>query len=190
MRPLIMGLMVIVLLVPSSFAETIYLKDGKVVKGQILERSSYHVVVKQEGFPRRYYLDQVDRIEADQPGPSVPLPMGQAPAIEGLSQAKADLIVQFIEASGAWEKIEKDFEGIIESVPYRERDQARELLKVDEVIKQLIPVYDQYYTVEDLKKLIEFYSSPTGQKVIEVTPQVMRDVVNAMQKYFQDKMAP
>lgn len=44
--------------------------------------------------------------------------------------------------------------------------------------------YSKYYSVQELKDLTAFYSSPTGKKFIEVQDQVGRDVVNGlMQKY-------
>ena len=44
--------------------------------------------------------------------------------------------------------------------------------------------YAKYYTVQEIKDLTTFYSSPTGKKFIQVQDQVGRDVVNGlMQKY-------
>jgi len=44
--------------------------------------------------------------------------------------------------------------------------------------------YSKYYTVQEIKDLTAFYSSPTGKKFIEVQDQVGRDVVNGlMQRY-------
>ena len=39
------------------------------------------------------------------------------------------------------------------------------------------PLYDKYFTEEDLRVLIDFYKSPTGQKTIEVMPQLLQESV-------------
>jgi uncharacterized protein len=36
----------------------------------------------------------------------------------------------------------------------------------------LYPTYDQYFSEEDIKGMIDFYKTPTGAKVISVTPQL------------------
>lgn len=43
------------------------------------------------------------------------------------------------------------------------------------LITMIIPIYDKYYTEEDIKKMIEFYQSPVGKKVISTLPQVMQE---------------
>ena len=44
------------------------------------------------------------------------------------------------------------------------------------------PIYDKFFTEEELKDLVTFYKSTTGQKSIEVLPQLMQD---AMQRSSQ-----
>ncbi len=54
---------------------------------------------------------------------------------------------------------------------------ARLSTKMDtrEMIEKIIPVYDKYYSVEDLKAVNAFYESPAGQKVLSTLPQVMAE---------------
>lgn len=47
----------------------------------------------------------------------------------------------------------------------------------------LIQVYDRHYTLEDLKGLNQFYSTPLGRKVISTLPAVMQDSMAAGQKF-------
>ena len=68
--------------------------------------------------------------------------------------------------------------------------ELEELLNVDEIIKRLIPVYDKYYSEEDLREIIQFHKSPAGQKVIETTPLIMKESVGVSIKYFKEKMSP
>ncbi|MFY9609514.1 MAG: DUF2059 domain-containing protein [Blastocatellia bacterium] len=52
-----------------------------------------------------------------------------------------------------------------------------------EVMEQMFyPIYDKFFTEKELKDLVAFYQSPTGQKSISVMPQLMQD---AMQRSSQ-----
>jgi len=44
-----------------------------------------------------------------------------------------------------------------------------------ELIEKIIPVYDKYYTIEDLRAVNAFYASPAGQKVLSTMPQVVQE---------------
>jgi hypothetical protein len=39
------------------------------------------------------------------------------------------------------------------------------------------PVYNKYYSQEEIKQLIVFYESPLGRKVIEVTPLATQETM-------------
>jgi hypothetical protein len=43
------------------------------------------------------------------------------------------------------------------------------------LIEKLIPIYDKYYSIEDLKAVNAFYETPVGQKVLLTLPQVMQE---------------
>jgi len=58
----------IILLISSfCFAETIVLKSGKTVEGKILEKTDRYVKIDFEGIPITYFMDQIDKIEGDNP---------------------------------------------------------------------------------------------------------------------------
>ncbi len=57
---------------------------------------------------------------------------------------------------------------------YKKRVNFAEVL--DEVY---LPLYDKYFTVSELKDLVAFYKSTTGQKAIKIMPQLMQE---SMQK--------
>ena len=44
-----------------------------------------------------------------------------------------------------------------------------------EMIEMIIPLYDKYYSLEDLRAVNAFYSSPTGQRVLSTLPQIMKE---------------
>lgn len=45
----------------------------------------------------------------------------------------------------------------------------------EDLLKRLIPVYDKYYTKEDIENIIQFYGTPLGQKLLKVTPDISRE---------------
>lgn len=48
-------------------------------------------------------------------------------------------------------------------------------------------IYSNYFTVEEIQKLIDFYKTPEGQKLIELTPAIQKDLMtNVMNKYVPD----
>lgn len=62
--------------------------------------------------------------------------------------------------------------------------------KIDtrDLIEKLIPIYDKYYTTEDIRAVNAFYETPTGQKLISTLPQVMQEAMKVGQEY-GEKMA-
>ena len=49
----------------------------------------------------------------------------------------------------------------------------------------IIPVYNKYYTAEEIKALIHFYSTDLGQKTIRIMPQLMSDSMSLGQQWGQ-----
>jgi len=55
-------------------------------------------------------------------------------------------------------------------------DAYQKKFDVDQVTNQLVTVYDQHFTHDEIKGLLQFYGSPLGQKVAAEMPQVTRDI--------------
>lgn len=55
-------------------------------------------------------------------------------------------------------------------------------VKIDDINTIIIPIYDKYYTENDIDQLIVFYNSPIGKKMISTMPQVMQESIAAGQK--------
>jgi hypothetical protein len=49
-----------------------------------------------------------------------------------------------------------------------------------------VPVYDKYYSDEDLRGLIQFYQTPLGQKMMTSMPKVITEASEAGQKWGQE----
>ncbi len=57
-------------------------------------------------------------------------------------------------------------------VPTKFWDTFAAELNPDEMINEYIPLYDKYFTNEEIKEIIGFYETPIGQKTSAVTPQI------------------
>jgi hypothetical protein len=52
-----------------------------------------------------------------------------------------------------------------------------------EFLEKIVPIYDKYYSVDDLRAVNAFYSSPAGQKIIATLPQVMHESMTVGQEW-------
>jgi hypothetical protein len=62
----------------------------------------------------------------------------------------------------------------------------QEKLNAEQLINLMVPVYDKYLSKEEIEKLIEFYKTPIGQKLISVQPQILAETQAASMKMGQD----
>lgn len=51
-------------------------------------------------------------------------------------------------------------------------------------------IMDKYYTADELKDLIAFYKTPTGQKSIKLTPQIFADSIQKMSERLTPQLMP
>ena len=50
-------------------------------------------------------------------------------------------------------------------------------------IDRMVPIYDKYYTAEDIRGVVEFYGTPLGKKMLSVMPVAMQESIVAGQKW-------
>lgn len=177
---------------PMVLAETIYLRDGRVLKEKIIQKESYYIITEEKGVPHKYYMGQISRIEEDTPQDKVDMEnidVEQYTQI-GMPVEKAKLIVVLIDVSGVRRNMEQNLDQVVDNIPEEQKDQYRELFNVDEIIERLIPLYDKYYTEKELWDIVKFYESPAGQKALDVTPKIMKESVGVSLEYFKEKMTP
>ena len=63
------------------------------------------------------------------------------------------------------------------------------IMTYDEVLEHVYyPVYDQYFTEEDLRGLIAFYQTPVGEKLITVSPQILQTSIRLTSEIFMPRM--
>ncbi len=181
------------IVVSSTHAETIYLNDGRVIKGKIVNRGAYDVTIKEGAMPRKFFNDQILRIEQDEALVSPPVDSTGAvepPALTGISAEKIALITEFLEVSGIRQSMQANIERIIAQSPAEKQAELRTIFDINGIIRQLVPVYDKYYSPEELKEITTFYKSPAGQKMIEATPKIMSEFLQASVDAIRQRSQP
>jgi hypothetical protein len=86
-----------------------------------------------------------------------------------------------IQGTDAKEKFDK----YIEFMMNETKELSKKLIN-----EEMVQIYDNHFTHEEIKDLISFYESSTGQKMLEVTPEISKDLINAMsEKYMPEFQA-
>ncbi|NET72948.1 MAG: DUF2059 domain-containing protein [Sphaerospermopsis sp. SIO1G2] len=56
-------------------------------------------------------------------------------------------------------------------------------IDIDKMVNESIPLYDKYFTNEEIKGMIAFYQTPLGKKTLNVLPQITTEFMNIGVKY-------
>ena len=85
-----------------------------------------------------------------------------------------------------------------ESVPQPSAEQLRQLnaivdgvfkeLVLDDLLQDVVPVYQKHLTRADVEAVIAFYSSPAGKKIMREQPAMIRESMQATRAGQQKKM--
>ncbi len=60
----------------------------------------------------------------------------------------------------------------------RMRELYAQRLDIGSVVEQIyLPIYDKYFSMEDVKDLLAFYRTPTGKKWVANTPQINQEAI-------------
>jgi len=90
-----------------------------------------------------------------------------------------DLVMQVIDASLA--QIRANF---AQALPQNDRgrkfadafaEKFRTKLNADTFVDRVVPIYDKYFSDEDIQGLLKFYGTPLGQRAIKALPQITRE---------------
>ena len=218
----ILGILVFILFfVPQLWAETLYLKNGRKIQGQIFEKNDKKVKIQVQGVTSTYYADEIERIENTPsgtlpaaikpvtspplnqqlnplPSSSVPrnLPAHSPSSAAGtfrdnptvMSMSKLQLIMRYMELSGQKDNLNQTLADVITKAPSDEKEKIRNLFKTDEILSQLVPVYDRNFSLEELRDLVAFYESPVSKKLQKISATVTQEVMEATMQYFQNKL--
>src|SRR5262249_31169437 len=127
---------------------------------------------------------------ARQKGTSLERSAPSATAIDTEKEADIRSLMELVGArdmveDGLNASVEQSREKLLATVPSNEKgqdfvnafvDAYQKRVDVDKLTEQLVMVYDQHFTHDEIKGLLQFYGSPLGQKVAAEMPQVTRDI--------------
>ena len=122
------------------------------------------------------------------PGPVSASPGSNEPVAQGSVANKQQLIWQLIEASGTKENMGKIFNDMLAKAPPDQVDQIKAIFNIDEIILQLVPIYDKYFSQKEMQDLVNFYRSDSGRKLLQLTPAISQESMETTLHYFQKKM--
>lgn len=179
-----------------AFADTVYLKSGRVIEGNIIERSDRQIKIDANGITLTYYMDEVDRVDSAQGAPVSQAVLGQDERVATMPSqgniysalSKEGLVLKYMEVTGVKSNMQKTFADIVDAAPEEKKADLRQVLNLDEVLRQLAPVYEQYFSERDLQELIAFYESDVGRKLLRTAPLILKDSMDKSLEYFQGKL--
>lgn len=137
-------------------------------------------------------------------GQTAPAPAGGAaetkPAID---PAKAADIRRLLDLVGTKELMQQSFGGsmsqikplVTRSLPpgeYREKlvdlffERFQSKVDLEQFMNMAVPVYDKYFSSEEIKQLMKFYETPIGKKSISVLPQLTNELRDMGQQWGAD----
>ncbi len=58
----------------------------------------------------------------------------------------------------------------------------------EEMLQAMVPVYQKHFTKGDMDHLVAFYSTPTGQKVLQELPAITGEAMQAMMPIMRERM--
>ncbi len=106
------------------------------------------------------------------------------------TSSKADNIRKILESTGiadqsiiAINNMFQTYKTSMPNVPKKFWDSFSKEIDANSLIDLIIPIYDKYYSEEDLKQLAEFYQSPLGKKIISTLPNLTADSMKAGQEW-------
>ena len=109
--------------------------------------------------------------------------------IKKLSEDKRTLVIELLQLVNAKKQSQQVLDSMIQTMPLDVQATFKEALNADEMLKLVIPVYERYLTVDDLKNVIVFYRSPAGKKLLEAQPKIMKESMIVMKVYVQKKLS-
>lgn len=100
----------------------------------------------------------------------------------GFCQTKIQDIQKLLEITGARQQAEQMFDLMLPSLvsiapgaPSAFWTLFRSKLDINGLVNLIVPLYDKHFSHEDIKNLIQFYESPIGKKLLEVTPLISQE---------------
>jgi uncharacterized protein len=75
------------------------------------------------------------------------------------------------------------FKQSTDSVPDKFWEEMAKEINADTLVSMIIPIYEKYYTDEEILQMIAFYETPLGKKVIATLPFIMKESMEIGQEW-------
>lgn len=198
----ILGLMIVFCLMCSAAAaDKITMRDGTIKEGRIVDENTFSYMLRVDEEDVRIFKDQVALVERSKkeskPEPSALLKQleqegfvsqDELDSLETLTDEKRKLIIRFLEINGTTQLLEKNKKEALEKVSIEQYGRVSRLLDVEGIMNVVVAIYAKHYTTDELRQTVDFFESEAGQKIINKTPQIMQEVVQASVQYFQKQL--
>lgn len=94
-------------------------------------------------------------------------------------------VIEYVKLSGSAAQVTAVLEPIMAQIPEDKRADLKKDIDatLPSLYEKIANVMMKYYTHDDVKKMIEFYNSPVGKKIQEVTPKMTKDQMQAGQEW-------
>jgi len=80
-----------------------------------------------------------------------------------------------------------DQQAAVDRITTRYMQRALNVFTIDEVIDELIPIYQRHLTKSDVDAFIAFYESPAGQHLLDQQPAIMEEYMPLALKHAQER---
>jgi hypothetical protein len=110
------------------------------------------------------------------------------PDVQRHAHHKRQLILELLRVTNARAQAADTLKTTTDMMPPEARDVLRDSLDVDEMVAQVVPVYEKYLSVAEIEGLLAFYRSPLGQRILAVQPKIMKDSIIVMRVYVEERI--
>ncbi len=114
----------------------------------------------------------------------------------GFSDSKEDRIRELLTLTNAKESAQQILETLLAQIkthatgtPDGYWEKFREVMDYDKFINLIVPIYEKYFTEEDIGKMIEFYQSEVGKKYLSLKPAITADALQVGIQWGQELAA-
>lgn len=116
---------------------------------------------------------------------AAPPPDALAAANELFAMQSKDMVNQIARTlmGQIWPLVERDLQSKVDKatlVELRQEFERIQLESIGDLMKDGPPIYARHFTAAELRELVAFYRTPTGQKMQRELPQVMAEFVQGM----------
>ena len=116
----------------------------------------------------------------------------QKPKIDIVKMADIRRLMQLTRADAIGEQVAgplmQNLKPDLEKFPPEKRERVQKMsdtmiqkmlayMKVEPISELAVPLYDKYFTAEEIRAMIQFYESPAGRKFTEVQPKMADELV-------------